>query len=96
MVAVVSLLTVPAVAVKVPVVDPEVTVTLPGTLNVPELLDSDTDPPVDLFSVTVQLEVPVLPRLVGLHDSPLTWIGLTSEILAVCELPFSDAVTVAV
>ncbi len=72
MVAVASLLTVPAVAVKVAVEEPEFTVTLPGTFKVPELLDSATVAPVDLFSVTVQLDVPLLSKLVGLHERPVT------------------------
>ncbi len=96
MVAVWSLLTVPAVAEKPAVVEPEFTVTLPGTDNDPELLDSATVPPVDFVSVTVQLDVPLLDRLVGLHERLLTAIGATSEILAVFVVLFSDAVMVAV
>jgi uncharacterized membrane protein YjdF len=90
---------VPAVAVKVAVVEPDVTVTVPGTVSAPTLLDSPTaTPPVPaaLDSVTVQVDPPPVPRLVGLQDSPLTNTGGTSVMFAVCELPFSEAVTVAV
>ncbi len=98
MVAVVSLLTVPAVAVKVAVEEPDATFTLPGTLSVPELLESATAvlPDAALVRVTVQVDVPDVPRLDGLHETALTWTTATSEMFAVRVLPFSEAVMVAV
>jgi hypothetical protein len=90
---------VPAAAVKVVEVLPEATVTEAGTLSAPALLDKLTAaPPVPAAfdSVTVQVELPPVPKLVGLQDNPLTSTGATSEMVAVCVLPFSVAVTVAV
>ncbi len=89
-------MSVPVVALNVPVVEPDATVTEEGTDNAPALLESDTVPPLDLDSVTVQLDVPELPRLVGLQESPLTRTAATNEIFWVRLLPLSDAVTVAV
>ncbi len=61
-------------AVKLALEDPDATDTLPGTVKVPTLLETDTDTPVPaaLVKVTVQLEVPPVVRLVGLHETPLT------------------------
>jgi hypothetical protein len=87
------------VAVKVAVVDADVTVTEAGTVSTPTLLDRLTAAPPALAafdSVTVQVEFAPVPRLVGLHDTALTTVAAASEMVAVCELPFREAVTVAV
>ena len=87
---------VPAVAVNVAVVFPELTATVDGTLNPAALLDSVTVAPPTLDTVAVQVEVPPDPRLVGLHVKPISVTGGASEMVAVAVLPFSVAVTVAV
>jgi hypothetical protein len=95
-VAVWSVVIVPAVAVNVAVVLPDPTVTEAGTVSTPALLDSVTVAPPVFDTVTVHVALAPEPRLVGLHVSPLSTTGATSEIVAVCVLPFSFAVTVAV
>ena len=87
---------VPAVAVNVAVVLPAPTVTEAGTVNAAALLDSVTVAPPVFDTVTVHVEFPPDPRLAGLHVSPLTTVAVASEIVAVCVLPFSVAVMVAV
>ena len=87
---------VPAVAVKVAVVLLAPTVTDAGTVNVAVLLDNATVAPPVCVTVTVQVALPPDPRLAGLHVTPLSSTGATSEIVAVCVLPFSVAVMVAV
>jgi hypothetical protein len=72
------------------------TVTEAGTVSVEALLDSATVAPPVFDSVTVHVELPPDPRLVGLHVSPLTATGATSEIVVVAAPPFSVAVMVAV
>ena len=56
---------------------------------------STVAPPV-LDTVAVQVALALDPRLVGVHVNPVSNTGATSEIVAVCVLPFSVAVTVAV
>ena len=86
----------PAVAVKVAVVAAAPTVTDAGTLSEEQLLDSATVPPPVCDRVTVQvLDWPVL-RLEGVQVSALTDTGTESAMEAACDVPFSDAVTVAV
>ena len=90
---------VPAVAVKLAEVAPDETLTDPGTVSAVTLLDSVTEmPPVPAAcdNVTVQVDVPFEFRLVGLHDSELTVVAATREMLAVCVLPFKVPVTTAV
>ena len=73
-VAVVELLTAATVAVKAPVVDPEPTLMLAGTVTLELLLDSVTlDPPAPAAEarVTVQFAVPAAEKLEGLHDTLL-------------------------
>ena len=87
-----------AVALKVAVVDPAVTVTDAGTVSEALLLASVTlDPPVGAVwvSVTVQVLTALWPRLVGLHATPETSTGANRLIVAVCELLPRVAVTVA-
>jgi hypothetical protein len=84
------------VAVNVAVVLPDPTATEPGTVSAAALLDSVTVAPPVFDTVTVHVALAPEPRLVGLHVSPLTTTGATSEIEAVCVFPFSVAVTVAV
>src|SRR5271170_1672704 len=88
-----------AVALKVAVVAPAVTVTDAGTVSEALLLESVTlDPPVGAtwVSVTVQVLTPLWPRLVGLQARPETSTGANRLMVAVCELAPRVAVTVAV
>src|ERR1017187_8511456 len=87
---------VPAVAVKVAVVDPAATATDPGTVSAAVLLDSVTVPPLVFVSVTVQLLVPPLPSVDGVQDTELTVTAVAKVIDAACVLPFNVAVSVAV
>jgi len=87
---------VPAVAVKVAVVLPDPRVTETGTVSAAALLDRDTVAPPVFDTVTVHVEFAPDPRLAGLHVSPLSTTGATSEIVAVCVLPSRVAVMVAV
>jgi hypothetical protein len=96
MVAVWLLAIVPAVALKLAVVLLDPTATEAGTVNAAALLDSVTVAPPVFDTVTVQVALPPDPRLAGLHVSPLSSTGATNEIVAVCVLPFSVAVMVAV
>ncbi len=87
-----------AVALKVAVVVPDVTVTDPGTVSEVLLLVSETaKPPVGAFcvSVTVQVLDVLCPRLVGLQARFETRAGVKRLIVAVWELLPSEAVTVA-
>jgi hypothetical protein len=86
----------PAVAVKVAVVDVAPTFTEGGTIKALVLLASVTVPPPVFESVTVQvLAAPEL-RDDGEHASATTVMGVASAIEAVCVAPFSVAVMVAV
>jgi hypothetical protein len=96
MVAVWLLAIVPAVAVKVAVVLLDPTTTEAGTVNAAALLDSVTVAPPVFDTVTVQVALPPDAKLAGLHVTPLSSTGATSEIVAVSVLPFSVAVMVAV
>jgi hypothetical protein len=83
------LLMVPAVAVNVLVVAPADTVVDAGTVRRPLLLDSVTAAPptgAACDSVTVQVDVPALARLLGLQDSELIVAGPVSVMVAVREL----------
>jgi hypothetical protein len=87
-----------AVALKIAAVAPAATVTVPGTVSKALLLASVTvEPPAGAVcvSVTVQLLTAPCPRLVGVHATPDTCTGASKLIVAVCELPPSVAVTVA-
>ena len=99
-VAFVSVEIVPAGAVKVLLVAPAATVTDPGTDRAPVLLESETAaPPVPatLESVTVQVELPAVARLAGVHESSVNVGVVNCNVTEVfCELPFRLAVTVAV
>ena len=64
--------------------------------NAAALLDSATVPPPVFDTVTVHVELPPDPRLLGLHVSPLTTTGAASEMLVVRVLVPNVAVTVAV
>ena len=86
----------PAVALNVAVALPAATVTKAGTAKATALLDSPTVAPPVFDTVTVQVEIPFGPRLAGAQLSPLTVTGATSATVAVCSLPLSVAVTVAV
>ena len=87
-----------AVALKVAVVAPAVTVTEAGTVSEVLLLASVTvDPPRGAIwvSVTVQALTALWPRLAGLQAMPETRTGASKLMVAVCELVPRDAVTVA-
>src|ERR1035438_6141527 len=87
---------VPALAVKLAVLDPAATATDPGTVSAAVLLDSVTVPPLIFVSVTVQLLVPPLPSVAGVHDTELTVTAVARVIDDACVLPFNVAVSVAV
>jgi hypothetical protein len=72
------------------------TVTEAGTVNDAALLDSATVAPPVFDSVTVHVELPPDPRLVGLQVSEFTSIGADNEMVAVRVLAPSVAVMVAV
>jgi hypothetical protein len=96
--AVWSEVTVPAVAVKVAVLDPAATLTVAGTVSSGLLLDSETvaAAATPLESVTVHVDVAADPRLAGEQASKLTTTGAVSEMDTDCDAPFSEAVTTAV
>ena len=96
MVAVWSLVMVPAVDVKVAVVLPEPTATEAGVVSSAELSDRVTVAPPVFDTVTVQVALAPLPRPVGTQLSPLRVTGATSETVVVWVLPFRVAVMVAV
>ena len=76
-------------AVKFAELAPDNTLTEAGTVNAAALLERVTvmpPEPAACDSVTVQADVPPELRLVGLQANPLTVIGASSEIDAVCEL----------
>jgi hypothetical protein len=75
---------------------PSPTVTEAGTVNATALLDSVTVAPPVCVTVTVHVALPPDPKLAGLHVRPLSTIGAPSAIVAVCVLPFSAAVMVAI
>ena len=97
-VAVWSLLTVPAVAVKVPLLDPVLIVMLAGTLNRPRLLDKVTvaELVAALVSVTVQVALCPVPRVPGVQLSPDNCAGATRFNVNVCVTPLALAETTAV
>ena len=87
-----------AVALKVAVVAPPVTVTDAGTVSRALLLPSVTlDPPVGAVcvNVTVHVLTALCPTLVGLHAKVDTSTGANRLMVAVSELVPSVAVTVA-
>ena len=94
--AVCALETDPAVTVKLAVVADGPTVTDAGTLREAVLLDSPTIPPPVWVSVTVHVpDWPAL-RLAGVQVNVLTDSGMERVIEAICEMPFSEAVTLAI
>ena len=97
-VAVWSLLTVPAVAVKVPPLDPALIVMLAGTLNRPRLLDKATVAVlvVALLSVTVQMALCPVPRVPGVQLNADNCTGATRFNVNVCVTPPALAVITAV
>jgi hypothetical protein len=88
----------PAVALKVAVAAPAVTITDAGTLSATLLLASVTlEPPTGAVwvSVTVQVLAALCPRLVGLHAKVDIRTGANRLSVAVGELLPRVAVTVA-
>jgi hypothetical protein len=94
-VAVLSALTVPAVAVKVPLLA-LVMVRLAGTGSVPLLLDRFTVTVPDFDSVTVQVVVCDVPSALGVQLSDDNCTGATRFTVNVWEAPPPEAVTTAV
>ena len=92
-------LTLAAVAMKVPVPDPAGTVTDAGTVRLVLLLLSATAAPPVLaaaLKVTEQVDVPGVLRVAGVHDRPLTTVDGGFRVrVAVTEAPFNVPVTVA-
>ena len=72
------------------------TCALPISVSAPALLDRVTTAPPVFDTVTVHVELPPDPKLVGLHVSPLTTVAVASAMVAVAVPPFNVAVTVAV
>lgn len=84
---------------KLPLVDPEATVTLLGTAKLVALLDRPTTNPAagaGLVRLTEQERVPEPVIVVGLHDTPESCEGIVNSMDAVCWTPFAEAVTTAV
>jgi len=80
---------VPAVALKVAVVDPAATVTEAGTVSADTLLDKATlAPPTGAAWVSVMVQVlgELCPRVVGLQLSEETCTDATKLMLAVAEV----------
>jgi hypothetical protein len=94
--AVCAVVIVPAVALKLAEVAAAPTDTVFGTGSPVTLLLRLIVAPPGLETVTVQTLDPPDPKLVGLQTSDVTVTAGDSPIDAVCEEPFSDAVTVAV
>jgi hypothetical protein len=96
--AVWSLLTVPAVAVNVPLLDPALIVMLAATLNTPRLLDKATVAAliVALLSVTVQVALCPVPRVPGAQFNADNCTGATRFKVNVCVTPPALAVITAV
>ncbi len=93
------LATVPAVAVKLAVVAPAVTVTEAGTVSAALFEESPTDaPPVSAAedSVTVQVEVAPDATELGEQDTPEIAGAGGVTVTVVVALPFKVAVTVTV
>ena len=89
----------PAVAVNVATLTPAETFTEAGTLKAALLLERETEVPpagATWLSVTVHVAEPLDPNVVGLQASADTSTGATSEIDALWEAPFKDAVMDAV
>ena len=88
----------PAVAVKFALFAEADTVTDAGTVSVPTLLDSPTVAPptgAAFDNVTVHVDAAPFPKLLGVHATRPTTGNATSEMDAVCVLPFNEAVTTA-
>ena len=83
-------------AVNVAVVLPEPTATDAGTVSAAALSDSVTVAPPVFDTVTVHVELLLDPRLAGLQLNAFSTTAATSDMVAVCVLPFSVAVMVAV
>jgi hypothetical protein len=84
------------VAANVAVVLSTPTVTDVGTVSAAALSERVTVAPPVFDTVTVQVELPLDPRLAGAHVSALTTVAVASVMVAVAVLPFSVAAMVAV
>jgi len=93
------LATVPAVAGKLAVLAPAVTITEAGTVSAALFEESPTDePPVDAAreSVTVHVVVALDAIELGAHERPETAAGSGFTVTEAVALPLNVAVTVAV
>ena len=90
-------LTVPEVAVKVPLLWPNATVTLAGTVSNPLSLASETLAALRaaLFNVTVQVLAALLPSVEGAQATDVSCAGATPLSVKVFEPPFRLAVNSA-
>jgi hypothetical protein len=91
--------TVPAVTVKLPVVEPAATATEAGTVSAALLSETATEVLAAGAADNVTVQVDVAPDAIegGEHCSDDTVIAVDVIVTeAVCELPFNEAVTVAV
>ena len=70
---------------NVAVVEPADTTTAPCTFSAAELLDRVTVPPLDFDNVTVQVLVPPVPSMAGVHDRALTAPALARPTVEVAK-----------
>ena len=93
-----ALFTVPVEAVKIALLWPEATVTLAGTVTAAFPLAKETEVALaaDLFNVTVQLLLALLPSVEGEQDRPISVAGLVTTRVNACVLLPSVAVSSAV
>jgi hypothetical protein len=86
------------VAVKVALLKPAGTETVAGTVSAVRLLDNETGEPPEAAAfdkVTVQLDVPLELRLVGVHDTRFTTVGDNNEMDVFWVTPLYVAVMTA-
>src|ERR1017187_7712906 len=94
-VAVGSAATAPAVAVNVPVVPPDPTVTEAGTANAAALLDRLTVAPPVFDTVTVHVELPPDPRLSRFDVGPIPAGAVSSLLFAIARPQCREALRLA-
>ena len=88
----------PTVATKLPLICPEATVTLDGTVMLTLSLARarvKPAPEATLVKVTVQVEVPGAFTVAGEQLKLPGWAATVRPIAATCVIPFREAVTVA-
>ena len=90
-----SVVRMPALTAKDRVVDPAGTATVPGALRAALSLVMPTVPPATVESVTVQVPDPSCARVGGVHDNEIRRDGVVRSSGRLREAPLSDAVNVA-